>query len=85
MEKDGRVLWANSTQTSILAQEDGFWDVRQRRPASNSWLSLSVCPLVCGWYPDVRLTDAPRSWQKAFQNRATNWGPQSERTFLGNP
>lgn len=40
---------------------------------------------VSGWWPAVRLTEAPMRLQKAVQNLATNSGPQSEKMILGNP
>lgn len=44
-----------------------------------------VCPLVWEWWPEVRLTVTLVCWQKALWNWATNCGPLSDRTFLGNP
>lgn len=43
-----RALWAYSAQGRTDDQEAGFEAVMQRRVASSSWLSLSVCPFVCG-------------------------------------
>lgn len=42
----------------IWDQEDGFWDARQYRAISISWLLHSVCPIDWWWYPEERLAMA---------------------------
>ncbi len=50
-----------------------------------SWIFLSVCPLVCGWYPEERLTVTSRREKNAFQTREINWGPRSDTMSSGIP
>ena len=40
----------------------------QRSAVSISWFLRSVWPLDWGWYPEDRLTVAPRSEQNSLQN-----------------
>lgn len=54
----------------------------QWRANSNSWMSISVWPLDCGRYPELRLTLAPRTVQKVYQTCEVNWGLLSGRIFV---
>ena len=62
-----RVLWAYSAHIIKDDQEDGLLAAMHLRVVSRSWFNLSVWPLDSGWYPEDRLTVAPRS-----QNREEN-------------
>ena len=57
----------------------------QRSAVSISWFLRSVWPLDWGWYPEDRLTVAPRSEQNSLQNTEVNWEPRSETTSTGMP
>lgn len=46
--EDVRTLWAYSAQGRTEDYEAGLEAMMQHRVASSSWLSLSVCPFVCG-------------------------------------
>ncbi|KAL6458334.1 hypothetical protein MHYP_G00335640 [Metynnis hypsauchen] len=84
-DKCWRVLWAYSAQGRCSTHEEGLAEVKHRRVRARSWLTRSVWPLDSGWKPEERLTEAPMSWQKAFQKRLVNWGPRSDTRSLGIP
>lgn len=64
-----------------------FWLLWQnvRKKRLTSWILRSVCPFVCGWYPDVRLTVTFRSEKKARQTLEMNCGPLSDTISSGIP
>lgn len=59
-------LWAYSTQGRCVAQEDWRQEATQCKADSRLCLAFSVCPLDCGWLPEVGLEVVPRTRQKAF-------------------
>ena len=81
----GRVLWAYSAHGSWEDQVVELENARQRREVLMAWFALSACPLVCGWKPELRLTEAPRAEQKDFKTVDVNWGPRSETMSCGMP
>ena len=80
-----RELCAYSIHERCVDQEAGCRAVTHHRAAPRSWFARSVWPLVCGWYPDERLADAPNAWQNAFHVLAENCGPLSETMSTGMP
>lgn len=38
----------------------GLEETIQLKAVSRSWFARSASPFDCGWYPEVRLTVAPR-------------------------
>ncbi len=60
-------LSASLTQTKNWLQEDGWWNVKQRRYFSSSWFPRSVWPFDWGRKPEKRLTEEPNRDQKALQ------------------
>lgn len=79
------MLWAYSVYVRCLLSEEGLLLVTHLEATSSSWLHLSVWPLDWGWYPDMRLTDAPRALQSSLQTWEMNCGPRSEMMSVGMP
>ncbi len=80
-----REFWAYSAQPIKWFQECWWPWQKVLRKHPISWIFLSVCPLVCGWYPDDRLTVTPRSLRKFFHTLEMNWGPRSDTISSGMP
>jgi len=72
-------------ETKWVFQDEGFVEARQHKKDFNSWWRCSICLLDWGLYPDVRLTPAPKAWQKDFHTWKTDWGPRSDTMSTGIP
>ena len=79
VDEQVRELCAYSTQCRSWAQEVGELETRHLRDVSRYWFTHSVCPLVCGWYPDDRLGRAPIRRKNSDKKQEENWGPWSEQ------
>ncbi len=76
-------FWAYSAQGKNWLQLSWCSWQYARRYRPISWIFRSVWPLVCGWYPEDKLTDTPRRRRKPRQTLEVNWGPLSRLCLLG--
>ena len=77
VEVEGSVLCAYSTHNSSLARLEGSREARQRSPVCNSWLILSICPFVSGWYLELK------DWLQSVSKKASKtvpWAYQKSTT-----
>ena len=78
-------LCANSMK-GISSTQLSCWKLQNtRRYCSNSWLTCSVSPLVCGWNAVDMVDLTPSFSQTSCMTLNVNWGPLSEITWCGSP
>ncbi len=66
-----RVLWETRPRRWIGSRSSGAV-AEGTEVAPISWIFLSIWPLLCGWYPEDRLTVSPRSEKKDLQTCEIN-------------
>jgi hypothetical protein len=80
-----QVLCANSMK-GISSTQLFCWKLpKTQRYCSNSWLTLSVSPSVCGWKAVDMVDLTPSLFHTSCMTLDTNWGPLSDITWQGSP
>ncbi len=80
-----REFWAYSAKPINWFQESWWPWQKVCKKRQISWLFLSVCLFVWGWYPDNKLMVTPRRLKNPFQTQETNCGPRSKTMSSGVP
>ncbi len=78
-------LWANSMKGTSLVQLSCSKLQKMQKYCSNSWLTLSVSPSVCGWWAVDMVNLTPSFVQISCMTFDANCGPQSDITWRGSP